>query len=244
MIMGLGIPVTMILLTELVRVADQNGSDKRNRMDWLMALKGISFFLFGVMVTEAFTEVIKHSIGRLRPNFFDVCKPEFNNINCSTRYITEYTCMNTEFSEREIRESRLSFPSGHASFGMFCAVYTALYLQARFLFGSSVLTKPTLQAGLVLVAVWCGMTRITDHKHFSADVVTGFTLGTIVAWLVFYKVAWLSLRTVRFTLFPRSFSVSSNSEPQTPDPLLRESTNQFNVYLDDPMKVDRSKSLV
>ena len=33
--------------------------------------------------------------------------------------------------EHLIRESRLSFPSGHASFSFYCAVYTILYLESR-----------------------------------------------------------------------------------------------------------------
>ncbi|KAI8419830.1 hypothetical protein MSG28_008466 [Choristoneura fumiferana] len=38
-------------------------------------------------------------------------------------YIQEYTCSNTEISENRISQMRLSFPSAHASFAMYVAVF-------------------------------------------------------------------------------------------------------------------------
>jgi hypothetical protein len=44
-------------------------------------------FLFGLAVTLSITEVGKLTIGRLRPHFFDVCRPDFSTINCAQGYV-------------------------------------------------------------------------------------------------------------------------------------------------------------
>lgn len=59
----------------------------------------------GALFTELLTDTGKKVIGRLRPNFIDVCKPNFSSLCNGTelKYIDEYTC--TE-DERIVSESR------------------------------------------------------------------------------------------------------------------------------------------
>ncbi|MEQ2196654.1 Phospholipid phosphatase 3, partial [Xenoophorus captivus] len=83
--------------------------------------KQIGVFIFGCAISQSFTDIAKVSVGRMRPHFIDVCKPDFSTINCSLGYITEYTCHGPE---SKVQEARKSFFSGHASFSM----YTMLYL--------------------------------------------------------------------------------------------------------------------
>ena len=55
--------------------------------------KAIGTFLFGAAMSQSLTDIAKYSIGRLRPHFLDVCKPDWNRINCSTgAYIEDFTC--------------------------------------------------------------------------------------------------------------------------------------------------------
>ena len=74
-------------------------------------------FLVGAATTVVLTDVGKYTIGRLRPHFLAVCKPDFSKLNCSTgfkkNFITNYVCTG---DKDLIKEARLSFPSGHASF--------------------------------------------------------------------------------------------------------------------------------
>ncbi|XP_067678972.1 phospholipid phosphatase 1-like [Haliotis asinina] len=233
---GLGLPLVTLFVTEILRVS-VGGDDtfKSQNIELMMAVKGFGMFLFGTMVNKVFTEITKYSIGRLRPNFIDVCRPDFTSINCSQGYITEYTCTTTEHDAFEIRDSRLSFPSGHASFGVFCAVYAVLYVQVRLQVTSSYLLKPTFQSALSLLAAWCCLTRVTDHKHFPSDVIAGCVLGIVTAWLTFYKVALDVLQTKQRGEVERAYSVNSETEPATPAPLLRNSKDHCTVYLNNPI---------
>ncbi|XP_053385281.1 putative phosphatidate phosphatase isoform X2 [Mercenaria mercenaria] len=78
-------------------------------------------FVFGAALEHIITDIGKYSIGRLRPHFFDVCKVDYAKVNCSAGYIEEFEC--TGDDSNRIREVRLSFPSGHASFSSYVAVY-------------------------------------------------------------------------------------------------------------------------
>merc|ERR1712038_2137863 len=106
-------------------------------------------YLVGAALTPTFTDIIKYTTGRLRPHFLDVCQPNWEEIDCSTdgngggsfpRYIEadKYRCLGNqevfpEMDEREsaLKDARLSFPSGHASFSFQTSVFIVLYLQAR-----------------------------------------------------------------------------------------------------------------
>lgn len=81
-------------------------------------------FAFGALASQTLTDIAKYSIGRLRPHFISVCDP---NVNCDEprnkyRYIEDYSCLTSD----RLRDSRLSFMSGHSSFSAYCAVYIAV----------------------------------------------------------------------------------------------------------------------
>ena len=55
--------------------------------------KAIGTFLFGAAMSQSLTDIAKYSIGRLRPHFLDVCRPNWELINCSSgAYIEDFTC--------------------------------------------------------------------------------------------------------------------------------------------------------
>lgn len=60
-------------------------------------------FLFGCAVSQSFTDIAKVSVGRMRPHFIDVCRPDFSTINCSLGYITNYTCAGDDSTVQEAR---------------------------------------------------------------------------------------------------------------------------------------------
>ena len=63
-------------------------------------LKIVIGYLFGAAASVSLVGIAKFTIGRLRPHFLDVCKPDFDQIECGTfqrpNYITEYTCLGNE----------------------------------------------------------------------------------------------------------------------------------------------------
>jgi len=61
----------------------------------------IGFFLFGLSVSQAITDIGKFTIGRLRPHFLDVCRPDMSKINCSYTdqiyaYVEDAFCLGTD----------------------------------------------------------------------------------------------------------------------------------------------------
>lgn len=56
--------------------------------------KAIGTFLFGAAMSQSLTDIAKYSIGRLRPHFLDVCKPNWTAISCTPgAYIEDFKCL-------------------------------------------------------------------------------------------------------------------------------------------------------
>ncbi|XP_050389051.1 phospholipid phosphatase 1 [Patella vulgata] len=141
-------------------------------------------FLFGLAVTQFTSDITKYSIGRLRPHFLDVCKPM--DYNCTGNYVDVFKC--GAGTDSGIKQSRLSFPSGHAAMSMYGMAYLVLYLQQRLHVPTVWLIKPFLQILCLYLTLYCGLTRIFDYWHHPADVLTGFILGFLVAFIMVAKV--------------------------------------------------------
>ncbi|KAK3513713.1 hypothetical protein QTP70_028765 [Hemibagrus guttatus] len=137
--------------------------------------KIVGTFLFGACVSQSLTEMAKFTIGRPRPNFMAVCAPTV----CKGYMLT----INCTGNPNNVTESRLSFYSGHSSFGMYCMLFLALYVQARMAFKWARLLRPTVQFFLVAFAIYVGYTRVSDYKHHWSDVLVGLLQGALVAVL-------------------------------------------------------------
>ncbi|KAL1021982.1 hypothetical protein UPYG_G00020720 [Umbra pygmaea] len=143
---------------------------------YLSALyKVVGTFLFGAVVSQSLTDLAKFTIGRPRPNFLSVCNP----VVCSG-YMQQINCTG---NLRNVTESRLSFYSGHSSFGMYSMLFLALYVQARMQGKWTRLVRPTVQFFLVAFAVYVGYTRVSDYKHHWSDVLVGLMQGMLIAIL-------------------------------------------------------------
>ncbi|KAJ8955757.1 hypothetical protein NQ318_008631 [Aromia moschata] len=144
----------------------------------------IGIFAFGAACSQLTTDVMKYTIGRLRPHFYTVCQPDVcNGSYADYEYHVNFTCTNPLYkdNERIMKEMRLSFPSGHSSFSMYTMVYFSIYLHKRMTWDGSKLLKHTLQFLAVLSSVFTGMTRVSDYKHHWSDVLSGILLGALVA---------------------------------------------------------------
>ncbi|CAM9662410.1 unnamed protein product [Lampetra fluviatilis] len=145
-------------------------------------------FLFGCAVNQSLTDVAKFSVGRLRPHFLDVCKPDRALYNCSEGYITRDVCTG---DPAVITEARKSFYSGHASFSMYTMVFLALYVESRLRWRGARILRPLLQFVLLLVAVFVGLSRLSDYRHHWSDVLVGFCAGAAVAIFTVVRVSGL-----------------------------------------------------
>ncbi|XP_077463819.1 phospholipid phosphatase 2b [Stigmatopora argus] len=137
--------------------------------------KVVGTFLFGAAVSQSLTDLAKFTIGRPRPNFMAVCAPRV-----CTGYMQVINCTG---KPQDVTESRLSFYSGHSSFGMYCMLFLALYVQARLVAKWARLLRPTIQFFLVAFAVYVGYTRVSDYKHHWSDVLVGLLQGALIASL-------------------------------------------------------------
>lgn len=169
---------------------------------WYNAYYVILVFAFGMACSQLSTDIMKYTVGRLRPHFLTVCRP---NIDCSLPanrhvYHVDFNCTSSFINNARIMKEmrwvlyfrgchcdsvvlffRLSFPSGHSSFSMYSMLYFAIYLQKRMDWDGSKLLKHTLQFLAIAAAVFVAMTRISDYKHHWSDVLSGLIIGTIVA---------------------------------------------------------------
>lgn len=179
--------------------------------------KAIGAFLFGAAASQSLTDIGKYSIGRLRPHFLDVCKPDWTKINCSTGYIENIFCQG---DATQVNEARLSFYSGHSSFSMYCMLFLALYLQARMKGYWARLLRPTLQFFLIAAAVYVGLSRVSDYKHHWSDVLTGLLQGAVMAILIVLYVSNFFKVRAQFT----------QKDEENPHTTLHETTASGNHY--------------
>ncbi|KAI5099547.1 phospholipid phosphatase 1 isoform X2 [Silurus meridionalis] len=188
---GVMIPVTLLtmIVGECVSVYLKRIKSKSFFSNCYVAClyKAIGTFVFGAAMSQSLTDIGKYSIGRLRPHFLDVCKPDWTKINCSSgAYIENFTCTG---DLKTVNEARLSFYSGHSSFSMYCMLFLALYLQARMKDEWARLLRPTVQFFLIAASIYTGLSRVSDYKHHWSDVLTGLIQGAVMALLVVFFVS-------------------------------------------------------
>lgn len=142
----------------------------------------LSCFFLAVGTTEAFTSSIKYYVGRLRPNFFSMCKFSDELMKC------------TETDEMLLSEARKSFPSGHSSLSFCAMTFVACCLQTKI--SEEIVQKKTWLGPIVIdgisLLLWClplalasyvAASRVHDNWHHPSDVVTGAVIGlTCALW--------------------------------------------------------------
>ncbi|XP_042620746.1 phospholipid phosphatase 1-like isoform X2 [Cyprinus carpio] len=187
---GVMIPVTVLtmIIGECLSVYLNRIKSKSFCNSYVASVyKAIGTFLFGAGMSQSLTDIAKYSIGRLRPHFLEVCKPDWKQINCTGgAYIEDFICTG---DPDMVNEGRLSFYSGHTSFSMYCMLFLALYLQARMQAEWARLLRPMLQFFLIAASIYTGLSRVSDYKHHWSDVLTGLIQGAIVALLVVFCVS-------------------------------------------------------
>nr|CAB3265054.1 lipid phosphate phosphohydrolase 1 [Phallusia mammillata] len=178
--------------------------------------RAVGYAIVGGCINQFLTDIGKQSVGRMRPHFFDLCQPD---VNCTDAnqflYITDYKCMRTShpqipqhnFHERML-DARKSFPSGHASFAFYMALYVVMYLEYRMTSQRTRLARHLVQTGVIAWAVWICCSRVFDFKHRFSDVLAGCLLGTLVAMGTVYAF----FMSVQKTIPPKSIDVESNGD--------------------------------
>jgi len=193
LVVGILIPMLLILLTEVFRVfVWERNNEHLYKNDYFLSDWNvhrlfvrlyifIGFFFIGVCINQLMIDVAKYSIGRLRPNFIEICKPSVGYESCEgiSGYITDFVCTGT--TTHSIKDARLSFYSGHSSLCFYSAWFLALYLQARIYRPLvSRLVLPMIQVLLFVGASYVTFTRVSDYRHHWSDVLLGALMGSII----------------------------------------------------------------
>eukprot|EP00581_Thalassiosira_minuscula_P016406 CAMPEP_0183715112 /NCGR_PEP_ID=MMETSP0737-20130205/9468_1 /TAXON_ID=385413 /ORGANISM="Thalassiosira miniscula, Strain CCMP1093" /LENGTH=348 /DNA_ID=CAMNT_0025944185 /DNA_START=49 /DNA_END=1095 /DNA_ORIENTATION=+ len=137
---------------------------------------GVCTILVAIGISELVTQTFKFYVGRLRPNFYDLCGFDKHTLEC------------TNGDEMEM-EARMSFPSGHSSLS-----FSGLVCVVLFLLGRVKSNKATLKGKIltvlsytpVLLAMWCATSRLVDNWHHPSDILAGSILGTISAYISYH----------------------------------------------------------
>lgn len=188
---GFALIVVTVILSEIVR--DRRGKGIGEKFlsgslvpGWVWeSYTTIGIFTFGAACQQLTSNSAKYVIGRLRPHFFDVCQPIPNATSPlnSLGYIQDYTCIETD--PALLKDMRLSFPSAHSSFAMYCAIFFIFYIQVKGKWRGSKLFRHGVQYAVFLSAWYVGMSRVVEHMHHWSDVAVGFIIGAVYAVLVF-----------------------------------------------------------
>jgi len=177
---------------------------------------GILGFVYALVLSSAFQATVKALIGGLRPNFYDVCKPDpahaqgrgnitgLNGIGFRKDMWTKDVC--TTARADSLRNAMQSFPSGHSTTTLAAAVYLCLYLNAKMKVFANYHTpmwKLLVLLLPILAAVLLVGTLIVDNTHSWWDVVAGSTIGTLMA-LAAFRMVYASLFNWRLNHIPLS----------------------------------------
>uniref|UniRef100_A0AC35U649 Rap-GAP domain-containing protein n=1 Tax=Rhabditophanes sp. KR3021 TaxID=114890 RepID=A0AC35U649_9BILA len=218
--------ILLIFFSELDAFKSPNTSISSRAQRSRQLFVSIGHFLFGLHLMLTFITVIKVSNGRLRPHFIDVCAPDvFLSSECTGHnYITNYTC--TRPNTAQIREARLSFPSGHTSISFYAAIFFVLYIHSHCQTLKDYYLLPiTLQFLALLLAAYTSISRITDHKHHYEDVLSGMLIGWTFAYFT-YTICVGSQTKLKYT---RQNVQSSNNEDSREVPTSVVVVNEFDV---------------
>lgn len=181
-------------------------------MKWAEISALICALLVGLGTSEMITNTLKLYVGRLRPNFYQMCGFDLQTLTCTG-------------TASAINQSRKSFPSGHSSLsftGMTFVVFMLLgrsgalssnsspsrhitssrsrYINSYVLpFYSSDALRRLVYS--LCVSPWClslyvATSRLVDHWHHPSDILAGSLIGLVCAGVGYHM--W----------FPNVFSVS------------------------------------
>lgn len=167
----------------------------------------ICVLLTTIGMSEFITQLAKFYVGRLRPNFYELCGFDKSQLTCTNPIDM-------------VMEGRCSFPSGHSSIsasGMGALVYFFLGrvgIAAVCSSGSknstlSTKVKALLALSPLTYSTFCACSRLFDNWHHPSDVVGGICLG-LFCCTVSYHLWYPSVLSEKYAGMPLSYVSALN----------------------------------
>ncbi|KAI8060737.1 phosphatidic acid phosphatase type 2/haloperoxidase [Gongronella butleri] len=152
---------------------------KRSTHDFHSGVLGLCLAL---SLSVVFTQLIKITVGRPRPDFLDRCQPPLDAQDPPLG-LSNYTICSTDINSHLMKDGFKSFPSGHSSFSFAGLGYLALYFAGKLrmfderghTYKGFTFIIPLIGALLVVIS------RTRDYRHHWQDVTIGSLLGIACA---------------------------------------------------------------
>ncbi|GAA5821328.1 hypothetical protein JCM3770_006249 [Rhodotorula araucariae] len=170
------IPAIIILLVALIW--------RRSFWDWHNGWLGL---LLSVSLTTVFTQAVKVTVGRPRPDLINRCQPVADAANRAVYGLATVDICTVQ-TGHIIDDGFKSFPSGHSSFAWAGLLYLSLYLCGKMhimdrrghAFKAWIAITPPIGATLIAVS------RTMDYRHHATDVIAGSILGAVIALMTYH----------------------------------------------------------
>jgi len=183
-----GVGLAGVMLQEWI--PQLNGLD---RLDAQLAHDSVIGYLETLSWTLGVTEILKTSIGRLRPDFQDRAR----RYHCGNLGQTDGACAGwvgepLEEGDKEFMRGRKSFVSGHASFAFGIATYWSMVIGGRMVWGKrakghTVALGVLFQGALMASAAFVTGSRVDDGRHHVSDVLAGSLVGFTLAQVAYWR---------------------------------------------------------
>ncbi|KAF9103656.1 hypothetical protein BGX27_010482 [Mortierella sp. AM989] len=185
---------------------------------------GILGLLVSVLLTTIFTQVLKVTVGKHRPDFLDRCQPALNGATLTQdeplHLWTHDVCTQTDHAI--LKDGYRAFPSGHSSTSFAGLFYLSLWLGGKmhpfdrrgYSLKSVILVVPIVAAMLVAIS------RVQDYRHSAIDITWGAIIGIIFAIFAYHQY-YPSITATRSQVPhpPRDFSyLTKDSEGNSQQP--------------------------
>lgn len=138
--------------------------------------------ILSLALTGAFTQFVKITVGRPRPDLIDRCQPPPGTVDPPFGLTAWQVCTQTDIPL--LRDGFRSFPSGHSSLSFAGLGFLAFYIAGKLhLFDRRGHTgKAWLSLAPFAGAAMVAISRTMDYRHHWQDVLVGSILGTTIAY--------------------------------------------------------------
>jgi membrane-associated phospholipid phosphatase len=154
-------------------------------------------FLETTALTAGVTNLVKPSVGRLRPDFQDralrhVCSTDApSNVDCDG-YRNQPLSDDPDEAEAILLDGRRSFFSGHSSNAFSVFTYTSLAIGGHYVWGDDATPRSRAagiftQSLLMTTASYVAGSRLIDGRHHVSDVLSGAAVGLAFANFSYWR---------------------------------------------------------